>query len=157
MTAVRLRKPTIVDVSDIVRLVEPAVRQQRLLPRTRLTVTTSLRDYTVAESGDGVVGVASIALVDAGLAEVGVLVAPDPTVERRLLSAVLDEVVALGICRAFVLTDDSARYEQHGFRRTTLQALPEKWDRQCLRCARQPRCRQIALEKWLDQATPAIG
>lgn len=144
-----LRKPTVQDVPAILRLLERAIVSETVLPRTALQIAERLRDYTLAVKGGGVVGVASISLVDLHLAEVGVLVGPDAETEQRLMDWVMAEATVMGVTRTFVLTDKAARFETWGFTPTTLAALPEKRDRQCLRCPRLPRCRQVALERTL--------
>lgn len=141
----RLIKPTVAHVSAIHALIAPHVRSERLLPRSPRQIAERLRDYTLAVEHGEVIGVASLSLVDTYLAEVGVLVADRSDVEGELLIAILDEAQAMGVDRAFILTDDPAPFEERGFERTTLNALPEKRDRQCLRCSRAPRCRQQAL------------
>ena len=141
----RLIKPTVAHVSAIHALVAPHVRSERLLPRSPRQIAERLRDYTLAVEHGEVIGVASLSLVDTYLAEVGVLVADRSDVEGDLLIAILDEAQAMGVDRAFILTDDPTPFEERGFVRTSLHALPEKRDRQCLRCSRAPRCRQQAL------------
>jgi amino-acid N-acetyltransferase len=142
-----LRKPTVFDVPAILALMGPHARSEKLLPRSREHVVERLRDYTVAEEAGRVVGVASVALVAVHLAEVGVLVARDRSVEEELLAGVLEEATALGVGGAFVLTDDPAPFRAAGFSQSSLARLPEKRDRQCLRCPRAPTCRQVALER----------
>ena len=145
-----LRKPTVADVSEIMHLIEADIRNERLLPRTHRAVAERLRDYTVAELDGVVVGVGSMSMVDLHLVEIGVLKAESAETEQRLMAALLAEAQQLGVERAFVLTDDDAPFAALGFARTTLADLPEKRDRQCLRCPRLPRCRQVALSRPLE-------
>lgn len=153
-----LRKPTVADVPRMVELMRPHILAERLLPRSPRQVAERLRDFVVAERqpehGDQrpeVVGLASIALVDMHLAEVGALAAEQPEVAGILVRHLLDEAVAMGVCDAFVLTDQPELFEGMGFRRTRVQDIPEKRDRQCLRCSRLPRCRQVALTVTVGQ------
>jgi len=145
-----LRKPTVADVGEIMALLEADIRSERLLPRTHRAVAERLRDYTVAELGGVVVAVGSMSVVDLHLVEIGVLKTDHPETEQRLMAALLAEAQQLGVERAFVLTDDPDRFAALGFDRTTLAELPEKRDRQCLRCPRLPRCRQVALHRPLE-------
>ena len=144
-----LRKPTVSDVPHMHAMMRPLVLREALLPRTRLGIVQGLRDYIVAEEDGEIVGLASVSLVDLHLAEVGAVVCEEPEVRERLLSRILSEVQAMGVKRAFILAPDAAPYEALGFKRATMEQLPEKRDRQCLRCSRLPRCRQIALVKEL--------
>lgn len=148
-----LRKPTVADVPAMMALMSPHIMAERLLPRSSRQVVERLRDYVVAADGDTVVGVASCALVDFELAEVGALAAADQDLAAQLLATVLDEARALGAQRAFVLTDDPSLYEAVGFELTSLDALPEKRDRQCMHCPRLPWCRQVALARRLEDPT----
>lgn len=145
-----LRKPVVSDVPRMMNLMEPHIRAEALLPRSSRVVIERLREYVVAEAGGRIVGLASLALVDEHLAEVGALVWECPEQLSPLVDAVLDEARALGVQRAFVLVPDADPLEALGFQRTTVETLPEKRDRQCLRCPRLPRCRQVALIKELD-------
>lgn len=143
---VALRRPTVTDVPAMISLMAPHIRAERLLPRTPRQVVERLRDYLVAVRGDEVIGVGSLSLVDFDLAEVGVVAGESIDLERRLLIQLVDEARALGVPRAFVLTNDPSLFEDCGFRPTTLDALPQKRDRQCLHCPRLATCQQVALE-----------
>jgi N-acetylglutamate synthase-like GNAT family acetyltransferase len=151
----QLRKPTAGDIPSMLRFMQPGMEDESLLPRTEWQVAERLRDYTLAVEGDRLVGLGSVALVDAHLAEVGALVAATAAVEDLLVGALLDEAQDMGVGRAFVLAADPTAWERNGFTRTALARLPEKRDRQCLRCPRAPRCRQVALEVRIE-ATPAL-
>lgn len=146
---IRLRKPTVGDVPQIIELLRPHVLAERLLPRSPRQVAERLRDFLLAEQeGDGateLVGVASISLVDTYLAEVGAIAARDEEIEAALIRHLLAEASEMGVADAFVLTDAPELFESLGFQRTRVQDIPEKRDRQCLRCSRLPRCRQVAL------------
>ncbi len=142
-----LRKPTVQDVPAILALLERAIVDEAVLPRTALQVAERLRDYTLAVEDGVVTGVASISLVDLHLAEVGVLVGPNEETEACLLDWLMAEAEVMGVTRTVVLTDKADRFEAWGCARSSLAALPEKRDRQCLRCPRLPRCRQVALER----------
>ncbi len=144
-----LRKPTVADVSTMHSLMRPHILSEALLPRTRLSIVQGLRDYVVAEEDGKLIGLASVSLIDLHLAELGAIVCEEPEILPALLERILNEVRAMGVKRVFVLAPDSQPYEQLGFERTTIDDLPEKRDRQCLRCSRLPRCRQVPLLKTL--------
>lgn len=152
---VELRRPTVSDVPAMVALMAPHIRAERLLPRTPRQVVERLREYWVAARADTVIGVGSLSLVDFDLAEIGVVAGESSAVERHLLETLLFEARTLGVGRAFVLTHDPRLFEDCGFRPTTLDALPQKRDLQCLHCNRLATCQQIALELVLAQTTPA--
>lgn len=141
----QLRKPTVNDVSQMHQLMAPHVRKEVLLPRSRRHIVENLRDYVVAEDNGRLVGLASLSLVECHLAELGAVVCEKPELLSRLVSVALDEAQSVGIQRVFVLAAEPDPYLELGFSRVEIQALPEKRDRQCLRCSRLPRCRQVPL------------
>ena len=99
----------------------------------------------MAEDNGRLVGLASLSLVECHLAELGAVVCEKPELLSRLVSVALDEAQSVGIQRVFVLAAEPDPYQELGFSRVEIQALPEKRDRQCLRCSRLPRCRQVPL------------
>lgn len=148
---VALRKPTLSDLPSMEALMAPHVASEALLPRTRLELVRHLRDFTVAEEDGHLVGLASVSLVDLHLAEVGAVVCEQPQHMAELLEAVLSEARQMGVDRAFILAPDPSRYAAFGFEPTQLSALPEKRDRQCLRCPRMARCKQVPLVRSLAE------
>lgn len=143
----RTRKATASDIPVIVAMLAPHARAGRALPRTHRSVAEDLRDWTVAIIGGRIVGAASVGLVDVDLAEIGVVVGQDDDTESGLIDAILSEAGALGVSRIFVATDDPAPYEAWGFQQRPVATIPEKRDRQCLRCPRMPRCLKVALDR----------
>lgn len=145
-----LRKPSVADVPDMMSLMAPRILAEQLLPRSPRQVVERLREYVLATRHGEVVGLASVSLVDFDLAEVGALAAHETDTLHSLLDHVIDEVRALGVGRAFVLTHEPHVFEARGFSRTSLDQLPQKRDHQCAHCSRAPWCRQVALEMRLD-------
>ena len=152
---VAVHRPTVSDIPAMMALMSPHIRAERLLPRTPRQVVERLREYWIARRGDEIVGVGSLSLVDVDLAEVGVVAGESHGVERLLLDHLLADARALGVPRAFVLTDKPDLFEGCGFRPTSLDALPQKRDRQCLHCSRLATCQQVALELYLSHVDAA--
>ncbi len=142
-----LRKPTVVDVPRMHHLMEPHILREALLPRSPRSIAERLRDYTLAEHDGELIGLVSISLVELHLAELGAVVCEDAEHLADLVGAALAEARALGVERVFVLAPEPEPYERLGFVRASLADVPEKRDRQCLRCSRLPRCRQVLLQK----------
>ncbi len=144
-----LRKPQVSDVPSMHALMQPHMRTEALLPRTPRAIVERLRDYTVAERDGLLVGLASLSVVEVHLAELGAVVCRQPELMATLVGRVLDEAREIGVERVFVLAADPDPYLALGFECTEISDLPEKRDRQCLRCPRLPRCRQVALVRTL--------
>ena len=140
-----LRKPTVSDVEMMHQLMAPHVRTEVLLPRSQRHIVENLRDYVIAEDDGRLVGLASLSLVECHLAELGAVVCENPELLSRLVTVALEEARAVGIQRVFVLASEPEPYLELGFSQVEIQTLPEKRDRQCLRCSRLPRCRQVPL------------
>jgi N-acetylglutamate synthase-like GNAT family acetyltransferase len=85
-----------------------------------------------------------LALTSGARAELGVLVGSDE-VRGALFAATVKEALSFGCQQIYVLTAQPDQYKALGFTRTTLEALPEKRDDQCLRCSRLVRCQQVAM------------
>ena len=147
----QLRKPTITDVPTMHALMRPHILREALLPRTARSIVERLRDYTVAEEQGEIIGLVSLSLVEMHLAEIGALICDAPDNHQRLLEAALLEARSFGVKRVFVLAPhtEAALYEDLGFSRADISDFPEKRDRQCLRCSRLPRCRQVVFARTL--------
>jgi amino-acid N-acetyltransferase len=145
-----LRKPNVNDVDAMHQMMVPHVISENLLPRSPRQIVENLRDYVIAEEDGRLVGLASLSLVECHLAELGAVVCEKPALLERLVKVALAEAQVVGVHRVFVLAPEAAPYEALGFSKVAIQSLPEKRDRQCLRCPRLPRCRQVALEYSLE-------
>ena len=142
-----LRKATVADVPKMHALMAPHILREALLPRSERTIVERLRDYTVAEADGELVGLASVSLVELHLAELGAVVCEQPELMEALVEAAVAEARAFGVKKLFVVAPAAEPYEALGFRLASLADFPEKRDRQCLRCPRLPRCRQVVLER----------
>ncbi len=142
-----LRKATVADVPKMHALMAPHIVNEALLPRSERTIVERLRDYTVAESDGQIVGLASVSLVELHLAELGAVVCDQPELMEALVEAALSEARAFGVEKLFVVAPAPEPYEALGFELASIADFPEKRDRQCLRCPRLPRCRQVVLQR----------
>jgi N-acetylglutamate synthase-like GNAT family acetyltransferase len=145
VAAGQLRRPTLQDVPAITAFLADAARAGRILPRSARAVAERLRDTVVVHRGTELVGVGSLSLVDLHLAEITLAVGADAAVQGALVLALLRDARALGAGRVFATTDEPAACLAAGFERVSLESIPEKRDRQCLRCANAPRCRKTAV------------
>ena len=151
-----LRKPNLQEIPQICEMLAPFAANEEFLPRTERNVLTALREYTVAEHAGEIVGVVSLALSSNKRAELGVLVGPEE-VRSALFDATVQEALSFGCQEIFVLTAQPEQYKALGFTRTTLEALPEKRDEQCLRCSRLARCQQVAMAYAVEVPLTAVA
>lgn len=152
MTAQRgvmIRKAKIADVETILSLINSYAKGGEMLPRSREEVYEAIREFTVCEGEDGVVGVVALHVYASDLAEIRSLAVAEACgmqgIGTALTKRCLNESGELGIARVFVLTDKSAFFERLGFKRIDKQHFPQKVWTDCLKCEKYMACNEMAL------------
>jgi N-acetylglutamate synthase-like GNAT family acetyltransferase len=149
------------DVPAVARIVRHWARAGENLPRSEaeLVAAADAGELAVATRAGLVVACAILAPYDPLLAEIR-SVGTDPA--RRgggAGSAVVRHLAVTaalrGIRTVFVLTRAPGFFDRLGFVRTTIDTLPDKIRRDCLRCPRIDRCDEIAMVRPLGPAIPA--
>jgi len=138
------------DVAAICELVNYHAERGKMLHRSLESTYESLRDFLVAEDGDGgIVGCVAVTVSWADLAEVRSL-AIDPRhqgegIGSRLLEAAIADAHKLGIKRVFTLTYEKDFFAKHGFEVMDRQDLPDKVWGACVSCPKADACDEIAM------------
>ena len=145
-----IRKARIDDVERIHAMISAYARGQLMLARSRSELYESLRDFVVAETGDGrVVGCGGLEICWKDLAEVRSLAVEAEFkgrgLGRQITEACLQEAVSLGIPRVFALTYQVPFFEKLGFRQISKEELPHKIWSHCLNCPKFPDCDEVAV------------
>lgn len=144
-----IRKAVLADIEGIYDLVNYYAEKGMILPRSRHSIFETLRDFTVAEVEEMLIGTGALTLAWDGLAEVRALtVAPDHLrtgVGRQLVAAMTMEAKQLGISRLFTLTYEPEFFKGTGFAETSKEALPHKVWRDCINCSKFPNCDETAM------------
>jgi amino-acid N-acetyltransferase len=119
------------DIGDVLRLMQPLVKEGILIKRTEDDLIAQQPDFVVY-SIDGVVH-ACAALHDYGEGQAEIAaIATDPTYShlsmgRKILLYLLEKAAKNGLTRVFALTTRTVDwFEQLGFVETTLESLPPK-------------------------------
>ncbi|MBF8262209.1 MAG: N-acetylglutamate synthase [candidate division NC10 bacterium] len=120
-----------------------------LLPRTLQELYERVMDFHVCEQDGQIVGVCSLVVYRADLAEIRSL-AVLPTYEgrgigRAVAKACIAEARGLLIKRVFALTYKTAPFERLGFRVVEKKDLPEKIWKDCFKCSRFDDCDEVAV------------
>jgi amino-acid N-acetyltransferase len=119
-----------------------------------------LRDFHVAEEAGRVVGVCGLNIVWANLAEVYALaVAPDwrgRGLGRQLVLSCVDEAEELGVRKLMVLTYEKNFFGRVGFVELDRQELPLKVWSECVRCAKNQACDEVAMMRVLEEVPEAV-
>lgn len=149
---VKFEKPTLKDVPQMLTLVEPEVKKGNILPRSADEIANTIRSYFVAREGERIVGFCALHIYTQKLAEVRSLIVDaqyqNMGIGRELVSLVLQEGKALGICDFLVLTYRQAFFQHLGFEVIEKSEIPShKIWADCIKCKHFPRCDEIALLK----------
>lgn len=148
--AVTIRAALVGDVPAICDLINHYAELGKMLHRSRESTYRSLRDFLVAEAGDGeIIGCAAVTVFWADLAEVRSLAISPANlragVGARLLTAGVDSARQLGIKRMFTLTYEQEFFGKNGFEIIDRQSLPEKVWGACISCPKADACDEIAM------------
>ncbi|CAK7010223.1 MAG: Amino-acid acetyltransferase [Desulfovibrio sp.] len=146
-----LRKALGRDVTQIHDLLMAGADKGLLLPRSRGQLFTALRDFFVLEDEEkGVIaGCSALACIWEGMAEVRSLyVHADyrrQGLGARLVTACIEDAVALGFPQVFTLTYQTAFFATLGFNEVPKETLPQKIWTDCIHCPKFPNCDEVAM------------
>lgn len=145
----KYRKAKITDVEPIHALITDYANKGLMLARPRTLLYESLREFTIAEDRDRVVGAGSLHIIWEDLAEIRALaVAPDYAgkgIGRGLVDRFINEARELIIPRVFALTYQQKFFEKCGFTIVEKESLPQKVWKECVNCPKFPNCEEIAM------------
>ena len=148
-----IRKARLQDASNIYELVNSLSSDGTLLRRAFAEICENVRDFTVAESAQGIFqGCGALHLYRPHLAEVrSIVVRPEAKSKGTgglLLQSLLDEAEQHGVGCVCLFTRIPDFFFKHGFRvvedRT---ALPDKIYKDCQNCPRLYRCDEVAMAR----------
>ena len=148
-----IRPARLDDVPAIHGLLRDYAAQGNLLARSRENLTRHVRDFLVAESDGGLLGVGALEIMGPDLAEIRSL-AVNPALRRkgvglRLGQALLDQAAGVGVRRVMALTYVPEFFERLGFAVVPVDTLPEKVWQVCVKCYKFNRCDEIAMMRAL--------
>ena len=119
------------DIPDILRLMDPLMRQGILVRRTAEDLQAKIDDYVVFEIDGSVHACGALHLQGEGEGEIAAI-ATDPAyadmgLGRRVVGCLIDRAKKQGLRRVFVLTTRTHDwFESLGFRECPVESLPEK-------------------------------
>ncbi len=148
-----VRKARLQDASNIADLVNSLSGDGTLLRRPFAEICENVRDFTVAESEDGVfLGCGALHLYGPHLAEVrSIVVRPEAKSKgsgSKLLQALLNEAEEHGVGCVCLFTRIPDFFFRYGFRVVEERtALPDKIYKDCQTCPRLHRCDEVAMAK----------
>ena len=144
-----IRKAAIHDVPAISAIVNDCAEYGLMLHRSQSYLYEHVRDFHVCAPDGQVVGVCGLNIVWANLAEIYALAVSAPFrgqgLGKQLVGACLQEARDLEVRRIMTLTYERAFFEKLGFRIVDRQELPMKVWSECVRCAKNQACDEIAM------------
>ena len=144
-----IRNARLDDVPAIHELINAFAQHGRMLFRSLADLYESIRDFKVYEKGGRVLGCCALQIMWADLAEIKSLsVSADCQglgIGAELVQATIQEAKELHLPRIFTLALEKEFFAKQGFHQVTMDSLPMKVWSDCVRCAKQDNCDEIAM------------
>ncbi|HTS47830.1 MAG TPA: N-acetyltransferase [Bryobacteraceae bacterium] len=155
-----LRKATMSDIHDVLKLVNAYAANGIMLPRTEFEMSENIRDFSVAYIGTRLAGCGALHFYTPTSAEVRSL-AVDPTLKsqgvgRRIIQHLEGEALENGLHAIFAFTYVKEFFQKLGFHEVERGELPLKVWKDCVRCPKFQCCDEIAMLKEL-RAHPILS
>lgn len=148
------RQARLVDVEPLFTMIEGYARQGIMLPRSRAVLERQISDFVVAEMDGRIVGCGSLCRLGEELVEIRSLGIAEGYKGRGLGSMLVEELVLQakrqGIPKIMALTYEVSFFLKNGFAVVEKEIFPEKVWTDCVNCAKQHCCDEIAVLKILD-------
>ena len=145
----KVRRARAADAAAIHSLINYYAEQGLLLARDAEEIRANFRHFLLLEDAGAVAGCVALEPYGSSLAEIRSLaIAPGVRSQglgRRLLDAVVAEAKRRGIARVFVVTHAPEFFLRRGFQARKRRMLPEKIERDCIRCPKAAACQLAAV------------
>ena len=153
----RIRSATVADVPAMGQIINDAAEYGLMLHRSLSHLYEHVREFHVAEDDDRVVGVCGLKVVWGNLGEIYALAVRASHrrrgLGRQLTEACIEDARRLAVPRLMVLTYEQRFFEALGFTVCDRQKLPLKVWSECLRCAKNQACDEIAMVRTLQDVS----
>lgn len=145
---VMIRKATTRDFSLIQEIIKPYADSGKMLPRTLNDLYEHLRDFSVYEKNNEILGVAALHVSWVDIAEIRSLAIREDSLSTGIGSALIKDCLenarSLHIQKVFVLTYTSEFFKKLGFIQIDKEELPQKIWKECIHCSKFPSCDEQA-------------
>lgn len=147
------RKAKMTDVEQIHSMINKYAEMGLMLARSRSCLYEGLREYTVVEKDNKVIGLGGLHILWSDLAEVRSLaILPEYIklgIGQKLVQVLEDEAKDLGLPKVFALTYQPGFFVKCGYSEISHKDLPQKVWKECINCPKFPDCDEHALIKLL--------
>ena len=144
-----IRKAFANDVSLIQEIIKPYADRGEMLPRSLNDLYENIRDFSVYEKDNKVLGVVALHVSWEDIAEIRSLAIREGSlfsgVGSALVKYCLEEARSLHLKKAFVLTYSTGFFQKLGFSPVEKENLPHKIWKDCISCSKFPACDEQAL------------
>ncbi len=147
---VKFVKANLSDIADMQNIVGDSVEDGTILRRSDDEVATNIRSYTLAKSGDEIIGYLALHIHSLRLAEIRSLIVSEryrgDRIGSRLVKIALQEAKELGVKEVLVLTYLPNFFKKLGFIEIPKETIPEHkiWT-DCIKCIHFRDCNEISL------------
>ncbi len=151
--AVLTRKASMRDIHALLELINDYAVRGIMLPRTEFEMSENIRDFTLAFSGEQLVGCGALHFYSPTSGEIRSL-AVEPSLKSRGVGRAIVETLEreareYQLHSIFAFTYVSGFFEKLGFSQVERGELPLKVWKDCLRCPKFQNCDEIAVMKHL--------
>jgi amino-acid N-acetyltransferase len=124
-----IRQMSSTDIPEVLRLMQPAIEEAILVPRTAADLEEKVDDYYVYEVDGTIHGCGALHLYDDRQGEIAAVVVDESYenlgIGRKIIGYLIDRAAALRLKAVFVLTTQTSDwFEQLGFAEATASDLP---------------------------------
>ncbi|EOS57804.1 N-acetyltransferase [Paenibacillus barengoltzii] len=148
------RQANLADVEPLYNIIEGYARRGIMLPRSRKVLERQIQDFVVAEVDGEVVGCGSLCKLGEELVEIRSLGIAEGHKGKGLGSMLVEQLVEearrQAIPKVMALTYEVSFFLKNGFAVVEKEIFPEKVWTDCVNCAKQHCCDEIAVLKILD-------
>lgn len=142
------------DVEPLYTMIDEYAKRGIMLPRSRAVLERQINDFVVAEVDGQVVGCGSLCKLGDELVEIRSLGIAEGYKGRGLGSMLVEKLVEqarkLAVPKVMALTYEVSFFVKNGFTVVNKEIFPEKVWTDCVNCAKQQCCDEIAVLKILD-------
>lgn len=144
-----IRKATVRDISLILEIIKPYSEQGKMLPRSSHDLYENIRDFSVYEKGNKILGVVALHVSWKDMAEIRSIAISEDSfsfgIGTALAKFCLEEAKSLHVKKVFALTYSDKFFKKLGFKPIEKEKLPQKIWMDCVNCTKFPSCDEQAL------------
>jgi len=148
-----IRKAAMRDIAPLLDLINGYAAKGIMLPRTEFELSESIRDFSVAYSGNKLAGCGALHFYTPTMGEIRSLAVDERAkthgVGRRIIEVLIDEAASHSLDAVFAFTYVPDFFRKVGFEEVERGELPLKAWKDCLRCPKFQCCDEVAMVRVL--------